>query len=77
MVGLTQSLLEEGIADNIRATVICPGYVATVMVADAAVPAHEMIPPEDIGRLLVGLLHLSPVTVIKEIVVERMGSIGT
>jgi 3-oxoacyl-[acyl-carrier protein] reductase len=77
MVGLTQSLLEEGIADNIRATVICPGYVATVMVENAGVPAQEMIPAEDIGRLVVGLLHLSPVTVIKEIVVERKGSIGT
>jgi len=77
MVGLTQSLLEEGIADNIRATVICPGYVATVMVEDAGVPAQEMIPPEDIGKLVVGLLHLSRVTVIKEIVVERKGSIGT
>jgi 3-oxoacyl-[acyl-carrier protein] reductase len=77
MVGLTQSLLEEGIADNIRATVICPGYVATVMVENAGVPAQEMIPTEDIGSLVVGLLHLSPVTVIKEIVVERKGSIGT
>jgi len=77
MVGLTQSLLEEGIADNIRATVICPGYVATVMVEDSGVPAQEMIPPADIGNLVVGLLHLSPVTVVKEIVVERKGSIGT
>lgn len=77
MVGLTQSLLEEGIADHIRATVICPGYVATSMVESAGVPAQEMIPPEDIGRLVVGLLHLAPVTVIKEIVVERKGSVGT
>jgi 3-oxoacyl-[acyl-carrier protein] reductase len=77
MVGLTQSLLEEGIADNIRATVICPGYVATSMVKASGVPAEEMIPPEDIGRLVVGLLHLAPVTVIKEIVVERKGTVGT
>lgn len=77
MVGLTQSLLEEAIEYNIRATVICPGYVATPMVAKVSVPKKEMIPPEDIGKLVVGLLHLSPVTVIKEIVVERKGSIGT
>jgi 3-oxoacyl-[acyl-carrier protein] reductase len=75
MVGLTESLLEEGVSHNIRATVICPGYVATPMVEDAPVPASEMIPPEDIGRLVVGLLTLAPVTVIKEIVVQRTGAI--
>lgn len=77
MVGLTESLLEEGVAHNIRATVICPGYVATPMVADVSVPASEMIPPEDIGQIVIGLLRLAPVTVIKEIVVQRTGSIGS
>lgn len=77
MIGLTESLLEEAVDDQIRATAICPGYVATPMVAGASVPAEEMIPPQDIGRLIVGLLHLSPVTVIKEIVVLRRGGIGT
>jgi 3-oxoacyl-[acyl-carrier protein] reductase len=77
LVGLTESLLEEGVGHNIRATVICPGYVATPMVAGVSVPASEMIPPEDIGRIVVGLLQLAPVTVIKEIVVQRKGAIGT
>jgi 3-oxoacyl-[acyl-carrier protein] reductase len=77
VVGLTQSLLEEAIGHNIKATAICPGYVATPMVQGASVPQKEMIPPEDIGKLVVALLHLSPYTVIKEIVVERKGSIGT
>jgi NAD(P)-dependent dehydrogenase (short-subunit alcohol dehydrogenase family) len=77
MVGLTESFLEEAIGHNIRATVICPGYVDTPMVRGASVPSQEMIPPEDIGKLVVGLLHLSPVTVIKEIVVQRKGAIGT
>lgn len=77
MVGLTESLLEEAIGDNIRATVICPGFVDTPMVRGASVHAKDMIPPEDIGQLVVGLLHLSPVTVIKEIVVQRKGAIGT
>jgi 3-oxoacyl-[acyl-carrier protein] reductase len=75
MVGLTESLLEEGVPHNIRATAICPGYVATPMVAGVSVPAGEMIPPEDIGQLVVGLLRLAPVTVIKEIVVQRKGAI--
>lgn len=75
VVGLTQSLLEESIEHNIRATVICPGFVATPMVAGASVPAEEMIPPSDIGKLVIGLLILSPVTVVKEIVVQRRGAI--
>lgn len=77
LVGLTESLLEEAIKYDIRATVICPGYVATPMVEGASVPPNEMIPPEDIGKLVVGLLHFSPFTVIKEIVVHRKGAIGT
>ncbi|MBI3802928.1 MAG: SDR family NAD(P)-dependent oxidoreductase [Nitrospirae bacterium] len=75
LIGFTESLLEEAIEYHIRATAICPGYVATPMVAGVSVPPEEMIPPEDIGKLVVGLLHLSPVTVIKEIVVRRRGAI--
>ena len=77
MVGLTESLLEEAVEYNIKTTAICPGYVATPMVEEASVPQCEMIPPEDIGRLVVVLLHFSPVTVIKEVIVERRGAIGT
>jgi 3-oxoacyl-[acyl-carrier protein] reductase len=77
MVGFTESLLEEGIEDHIKATVICPGYVATPMVRGGSVPQEEMIPAEDIGKLVVGLLYLSPFTVVKEIVVHRKGAIGT
>jgi NAD(P)-dependent dehydrogenase (short-subunit alcohol dehydrogenase family) len=69
--------LEEGIEDHIKATVICPGYVATPMVRGGSVPQEEMIPAEDIGKLVVGLLYLSPFTVVKEIVVHRKGAIGT
>lgn len=76
VIGLTESLLEEAIDHNIRATAICPGYVATPMVAGVSVPPEEMIPPGDIGKIIIGLLHLSPVTVIKEIVVQRRGAIG-
>ncbi len=76
MIGLTESLLEEAIQHQIRATAICPGYVATPMVRGVSIPQEEMIPPEDIGKLVVGLLHLSPHTIIKEIVVNRKGSVG-
>lgn len=75
MIGLTESLLEEGVKDGIRATAICPGYVATPMVAGVDVPQAEMIPPEDIAKLVQSLLHLAPLTVIREIVVNRVGSV--
>jgi len=75
VIGLTESLLAEAIEYGIRATAICPAYVATPMVAGASVPKEEMIPPEDIGKIIIGLLHLSSVTVVKEIVVRRRGAI--
>ena len=77
MIGFTQSILEESIPYNIKATVICPGFVATPLVSGASVPPEEMIPPGDIGKLVVVLLHLSPVTVIQEVVVQRKGAIET
>jgi NAD(P)-dependent dehydrogenase (short-subunit alcohol dehydrogenase family) len=75
LIGLTESLLAEAVEHRIRATAICPGFVDTPMVAGASTPKEEMIPPEDIGKLVIDLLHLSPVTVIKEIVVLRRGAI--
>ncbi|NOY83304.1 MAG: SDR family oxidoreductase [Nitrospirae bacterium] len=75
LIGLTESLLEEGVKEGIRATAICPGYVATPMVAGVDVPQSAMIPPEDIAKVVQSLLHLSPLTVIREIVVNRVGSV--
>ncbi len=75
VIGFTESLLAEAVDHQVRATAICPGFVATPMVAGASVPPEEMIPPADIGKIVIGLLHLAPVTVIKEIVVQRRGAI--
>jgi len=75
VVGFTESLAREEAKHNIRATSICPGYVATPMVADAPVPAEEMIRPEDIAATVLYLLELSSKTVIREIVVERIGGL--
>jgi 3-oxoacyl-[acyl-carrier protein] reductase len=71
LVGFTESLVREEAAHGIRATSICPAFVATPMVAEAEVPAEEMIQPEDIARSVLFLLDLSPNVVIREIVVER------
>lgn len=75
LIALTESLLEEEVKNNIRSTAICPGYVATPMVAMVDVPQKEMIPPTDIAKIVQTLLHLAPHTVIQEIVVNRTGSV--
>ncbi len=74
MIGFTESLIADEKKNNIRATAICPGYVATPMVAGAEVPAGEMIQPEDIAQTVLYLLDLTPKVIIKEIVIERIGA---
>ena len=73
LMALSDSLREEGASCNIKVTAICPGYVATPLVADAPVPQEEMIQPEDIARAVVFLLNLSDYAVVKEIVITRKG----
>jgi 3-oxoacyl-[acyl-carrier protein] reductase len=74
VMALTQTILEEAGSYNIRATAICPGYVDTPMVAGVSVPADKMIRPEDIAQTVLYLLHLSENTVIREIVISRVGA---
>jgi NADP-dependent 3-hydroxy acid dehydrogenase YdfG len=53
VVALTHGIRQEGRAAGIRATVICPGYVATDMTLnDDEIPRHEMSQPSDIARLV-------------------------
>ena len=75
MIGLSQCLLEEAKAHNIRVTALCPGYVATPLAKDADVPPSEMIQPEDIAATVLYLLDLTPKVVIREIVIERIGAV--
>lgn len=73
LMALSDSLREEMAPYNIKVTAICPGYVATPLVADAPVPREEMIRPDDIAKTVTFLLELSDKAMIKEIVIERMG----
>jgi NAD(P)-dependent dehydrogenase (short-subunit alcohol dehydrogenase family) len=53
MVALTHGIRREGRAAGIRATVVCPGYVATTMTLnDDEIPRHEMSQPGDIAGLV-------------------------
>ncbi|WP_275195220.1 SDR family NAD(P)-dependent oxidoreductase [Bradyrhizobium sp. CSA207] len=60
VVALTHGIRREGRAAGIRATVICPGYVATDMTLnDDEIPRHEMSQPGDIARLAETALMLA------------------
>lgn len=75
VVGFTESLAREQAKHGIRATSICPGYVATPLVAGASVPEAEMIRPEDVAATVVFLLGLGPNVAVREIVLDRIGAL--
>jgi 3-oxoacyl-[acyl-carrier protein] reductase len=72
LLGLSESLREEGIPFGIKVTAICPGYVATPMVARSGVPPEEMIRPEDVAATCLYLLSLSRMVSVPEVVMRRM-----
>jgi 3-oxoacyl-[acyl-carrier protein] reductase len=74
LVGLSQSIGEEGTPWNIRATAICPAYVNTPMVRGTPVDPSRMIQPQDIAATVLYLLRLTDYAVVKEVVVERQGA---
>ena len=74
LVGLSQSIGEEGVPWNIRATAICPAYVNTPMVRGAPVDPSRMIQPQDIAGTVLYLVRLTDYAVVKEVVVERQGA---
>ncbi|WP_246230344.1 SDR family NAD(P)-dependent oxidoreductase [Bradyrhizobium cytisi] len=71
MVALTHGIRREGRAAGIRATVICPGYVATDMTLnDDEIPRHEMSQPGDIARLAETALMLPNNASVSEMLVH-------
>ncbi len=73
LIAWTGSLNREEAEHGIRATALCPAFVATPMTDWTGLPAEEMIQPEDIVELVRTLLHLSPKARVPSIVVERVG----
>jgi 3-oxoacyl-[acyl-carrier protein] reductase len=68
VLGLTQALADEGKADNIKATAICPAMVATPM---TGVSGLDYLQPEDIAETVLYLLRLSSAAWPTEVVLER------
>jgi NADP-dependent 3-hydroxy acid dehydrogenase YdfG len=71
IVALTHGLRREGRAAGIRATVVCPGYVATDMtLKDDEIPRHEMSQPGDIAQLVETALMLPNNASVSELLVH-------
>lgn len=71
LMALTHSVRRLGWQHGIRATAICPSFVATDMTADVTdVGRAEMIPPEDIAELVATVLCLPNNAAVAELLVN-------
>jgi 3-oxoacyl-[acyl-carrier protein] reductase len=75
LVSWTNSLNREEAAHGVRATAICPAFVATRMTDWTQIPGEEMIQLDDIVELVRTLLNLSPRARVPQIVIERAGDV--
>jgi short-subunit dehydrogenase len=73
LISFTTSLNREEAEHGVRATAICPAFVATRMTDWTGIPPEEMIQPEDVVELVHALLRLGPRARVPSIVVERVG----
>jgi NAD(P)-dependent dehydrogenase (short-subunit alcohol dehydrogenase family) len=70
--GLTQALQGELAGTGVKATAVCPGYVATETLRQRLGTAGEgLVAPEDVGRAVGFLLDLSPACLVPELVLGR------
>lgn len=71
VVALTHGVRREGREHGIRASVICPGYVATDMTAlETEIPREEMTQPGEIAELVETLLRLPNNASVSELLVH-------
>src|SRR5918999_1634557 len=73
LISWTNSLNREEADNGIRATTICPAFVATAMTDWTGLPQDEMIQLEDVVELTRTLLRMSPRARVPQIVIERVG----
>lgn len=70
VIALTQEVRRLGWEHGIRATALCPGFVATEMTARAKFPREAMSRPEDIAALVETVLRLPNTATVGEIKVN-------
>ena len=73
LISFTNSLNREEAEHGVRATAICPAFVATRMTEWTGIPPEEQIQPEDVVELVRTVLHLSSRARVPHIVIERVG----
>jgi NAD(P)-dependent dehydrogenase (short-subunit alcohol dehydrogenase family) len=66
-LALTHAIRQSGWDQGVRATAICPGYVATSMAAAAPGKPEDLTQPEDIGRIVAFALDLPNTASVAEI----------
>jgi len=71
VVALSHATRRIGWDAGVRVTALCPGYVATDMVAEVANPApEEMIQPEDLAELVATVIALPNNAAVAELLVN-------
>jgi short-subunit dehydrogenase len=73
LISFTGSLNREEAEQGVRATAICPAFVATPMTDWTGLRSEEMIQPEDVVELVRAVIRLSPRARVPSIVIERVG----
>lgn len=73
VIGFSKSTQKELAGTGVAVTALCPGFVATGMseFAQEAVPAEEMMQPEDIAEAVSFLLKVSPACAVPELIMAR------
>jgi NAD(P)-dependent dehydrogenase (short-subunit alcohol dehydrogenase family) len=76
VIGFTEAMNKELLAEGIKSCALCPAFVDTPMTdfVKGSIPAEEMITPQDIAEGARLLLRVSPACVIPELVFERRGA---
>ena len=75
LISFTNSLNREEDEHGVRATAICPAFVATKMTDWTGLPGEDMIQAEDVAEIVRALLRLSPRARVPEVVIERLGDV--
>ncbi|MCW3003699.1 MAG: family oxidoreductase [Conexibacter sp.] len=75
VINFTEAMHKELSGEGIKSTALCPGFVDTPMseFIKGAIPAEQMITPQDIGEAVRLLLKVSPACIIPEIQFIRPG----
>ncbi|HEY5317606.1 MAG TPA: SDR family oxidoreductase [Solirubrobacteraceae bacterium] len=78
VIGFTEAMNKELVAEGIKSCALCPAFVDTPMTdyAKQAIPAGDMIQPQDIAEGVRLLLRVSPACLIPELIFERRGAVA-